>query len=62
MNYFRNTLNIKSTYIINENETKENKLVYYYILNKYNIPENIIVGQKINFEDNDNIFQIENQV
>ena len=62
INYFRYTLKINSTYIINEDETKQNRIVYYYILNKYNIPENIIVGQKINFEENDNIFQIENKV
>ena len=48
MIYFNRTLQIKSTYIINEDETKENRIVYYYIKNKdkINIPDNIILYTK----------------
>ncbi len=64
MIYFNRTLQIKSSYIINEDETKENRIVYYYIKNKdkINIPENIIVGQKIDFNENNDIFYIQSKI
>ena len=64
MIYFNRTLQIKSTYIINEDETKENRIVYYYIKNKdkINIPDNIIVGQKIDFNENNDIFYIQSKI
>ena len=62
--YFKRTLQIKSTYIINEDETKENRIVYYYIKNvdKKIIPDNIIVGQKIDFNENNDIFYIQSKI